>query len=145
MTNSLSEAVANMLPLIIIRFMSVSRGLSLAFFVSSVACGLVMYGSMNDAEGLIPLGIIGVKAGVSLGFSFLYFSSINFFENQYLGFQQGVCNVIGRSSTILAPMIAEKPDPVPMMSCIVLCISATVLTVALSQPENLKTKNKEEA
>ena len=80
-TNSLSEAAANLLPLIMIKYMSVSRGLTLSFLVSSVACGIVMFGSMNDAESLIPLGVIGVKGGVSLGFSFLYFSSINFFEN----------------------------------------------------------------
>ena len=80
-TNSLSEAAANLMPVCMIKFMSAKRGLSMAFFISACACGVVMFASFNKDETFVPIGILGAKAGVSIGFSFLYFASINFFEN----------------------------------------------------------------
>jgi len=40
--------------------------------------------------------------------------------------------VIGRMSTIAAPLIAEKPDPLPMMTCIVVTTIAMILSCSLS-------------
>ena len=62
---------------------------------------------MNDAEKIIGFGILGAKFGAALGFCYLYFSGIKYFETNYLGFAMGAGNVAGRFSCIIAPMIAE--------------------------------------
>ena len=49
----------------------------------------------------------------------------------------GFSNVVGRFSTILAPVVAEKPDPMPMMSCIILSVMALVCCVMLERPKSL--------
>jgi len=54
--------------------------------ISACSFALVMFSTLNNDETLIPIGILGAKAGMASGFSLLYFSSINFFENKYLGF-----------------------------------------------------------
>jgi len=66
--------------------MSVQRSLTISFMISACSFALVMFSTLNNDETLIPIGILGAKAGMASGFSLLYFSSINFFENKYLGF-----------------------------------------------------------
>ena len=124
----MSENVGNILPMIMIRYMSVQRGFTLALSTSGTACLIVLYSELYDAPALAPVGILGIKMGLSCAFSFLYFASIDYFESQFLGLQMGVCNVIARGSTIAAPIIAELPDPIPMMTMIILLVTATILS-----------------
>ena len=56
---------------------------------------------------MVPLGVLGGKAGVASGFCYLYFATLNYFRSQFLGMVFGFINVVGRSSTVLAPIMAE--------------------------------------
>jgi hypothetical protein len=46
----------------------------------------------------------------------------------------GLCNVVSRLFTIAAPIVAELPDPIPMLSCVILCIIALAACVLLKKP-----------
>ena len=80
---------------------------------------------------MVPLGVLGAKAGIQIAFVFLYFSMVNYFQSAFLGFVMGISNVVGRSTTVLAPLIAEMNDPIPMISTLALCLIALVLCLML--------------
>ena len=69
---------------------------------------------------MIPVAVLGVKAGAAVSFGYFYFSTVSYFNSQYLGLVMGLSNVVGRMSTILAPIVAEMDHPMPMMTCIVI-------------------------
>jgi hypothetical protein len=52
----------------------------------------------------------------------------------------GMSNVIGRASTIFAPIVAEMKNPMPMLSCILMCLAALVCGALLEKPVRKKKK-----
>ena len=46
----------------------------------------------------------------------------------------GTCNVTARSVTILAPMVAEAPSPIPELTMVVSCTIAAILARLLRKP-----------
>lgn len=99
-----------------------------------------MYAEMNQVDFLIPFGVLFAKSAITTAFCFLYFTTVDYFESAYLGLAIGFCNVFGRGSTILSPVIAEMGEPLPMMSCVVVCAISFVMTLQLEQPDSLKKK-----
>ena len=136
--NSLSEVVANAFALAVVNKFGIKSGFAISYLACALACILVMV----STDGiLIPIGVLGAKASITIAFTFLYFSMVNYFDSAFLGFVMGISNVVGRLSTILAPVIAEMPDPIPMMSTMILCFGALVCCLMLQQPNNLNAKN----
>ena len=136
--NSLAESGAHAASVIVVTVLSVKRGFSTAFVICMVACVMVIFAEMYNSSWMIPVSVLFAKAGISVAFCFLYFSTVNYFPSAYLGFVMGFCNVAGSSSTIAAPIIAEMRDPIPMMTTIVLCFLAFIGSLNLKQPEELK-------
>jgi len=66
-----------------------------------------MIAEFYQIHWLIPVGVLGAKAGIAVAFCFLYFSQVNYFKSSFLGLMFGATNVVGRCSTILAPIVAE--------------------------------------
>ena len=89
------------------------------------------------SDWLIPIAVLGAKAGISVAFCFLYCSVINYFPSPYLGLVIGLVNVAGRGSTIAAPLVAEMRDPIPMMTSIMLCLMALIGTIMLKRPKKV--------
>ena len=92
---------------------------------------MVMFAEINGWEFLVPIGVLVGKASITTAFCFLYFTTVDYFESWYLGLAMGFCNVVGRSSTILSPIIAEMGKPLPMMSCIVICLLSFIMCLKL--------------
>lgn len=92
---------------------------------------MVIIAETYQLDWMIPFAVLGAKAGISIAFSFLYFSTVYYFPSPYLGLVMGFNNVAGRSSTIAAPMVAEMRDPIPMMTSIVLCLLALIGSILL--------------
>lgn len=135
--SSLAEAFACLSTLIILKWMSIKNGFAMSFFVSGLACVCVMYAQATGKDWMVPLGVLGAKSGVAIAFAFLYFSMVFYFQSAFLGFVMGISNVIGRSSTILAPMVAEMSDPVPMVSSTFICCIAFALCIMLEKPATM--------
>jgi hypothetical protein len=129
--NSLSESAAHAFSAVVVKLMSIKKGFAFSYLTCGLACMFVMYAEIHQQTWLVPIGVLGAKAGISVAFCFLYFSTVSYFESIFLGFVMGFSNVLGRFSTILAPVVAEKPDPLPMMSCIILCLIAFVSCIML--------------
>lgn len=119
-------------------FMPQKKGFAAMFFICSISCGLVLFAESTNAIWLVPIAVLLAKSSITVAFCLLYFTNIDFFENQYLGFVMGVNNVFGRTSTILSPIIAEIGEPLPMLSCIFICVLSLFLSLRLEQPECLK-------
>lgn len=49
----------------------------------------------------------------------------------------GTCNVTARLITVMSPMVAEAPDPVPELSMLLSCALAAFLTRFLKKPKEL--------
>jgi hypothetical protein len=142
--NSLSESIANGLAVVVVAILSIKRGYFASYLICGISAFLVILSESSGTDSLIPIAVLGAKAGISIAFCFLYFSTVNYFESQYLGLVMGFSNVVGRLSTIAAPMIAEQPDPIPMVSCIVLCMVSLFSSMQLEQPESLCKKETKE-
>ena len=97
------------------------QGYALSFGLCAISSILVMFAEMHEVEWFVPFGVLVSKASVTCAFCFLYFTTVDYFQSSYLGLAIGMCNVFGRGSTILSPIVAEQGEPLPMMSCAVLC------------------------
>ena len=129
--NSLAEAIAHTSPLILTKLMSQKKGFATGFITCAVSSFLVMIAEFYESQSLIPVGVLGAKAGIAVAFVFLYFSQVSFFQSSYLGLMFGATNVVGRCSTILAPIVAELQDPIPMVTSMVLCLIALFCSINL--------------
>jgi hypothetical protein len=138
MVNGLSEAFANGGATILLAFTGKKTGYSICYVATAVSCLGVMFAELHDAHWLVPLGVLVGKFSITAAFCFLYFTTVDYFESSYLGFAIGLCNVFGRASTILSPVIAEMGEPLPMMSCAVLCLVSFIMCVQLEVPESLR-------
>ena len=136
--NSLAEGVAHAASAVVVLIMSTRKGFAAGYGVCAISCVIVMYSQFYDSSWLIPIGVLGAKAGISVAFCFLYFSQVNYFTSAFLGLIMGSSNVVGRCSTILAPVVAELPDPTAMVSCLLLCIMGLFCCLLLEQPKSIK-------
>lgn len=100
-----------------------------------------MFATMKGVTWLVPLAVLGAKASISVAFCFLYFSTLQFFPSAYLGLVMGLYNMIGRVSTVAAPMVAEMPQPVPMAASIFLCLLALLSVCLLKQADEEDAQN----
>lgn len=129
MVNGLSEAFANGGATILLAFTGKKTGYSICFVATAFSCILVMFAEIHNANWLVPFGVLVGKFSITAAFCFLYFTTVDYFESSYLGFALGFCNVFGRGSTIMSPVIAEMGEPMPMMSCTVLCLVSFIMCI----------------
>lgn len=124
--NSIAESIAHGASCIVVTVLSIKKGFISAFSACNLSSFLLLFATLYDVAWLIPVTVLGAKAGIAVAFAFLYFSTVSYFRSEYLGLIMGLMNVVGRLSTIAAPMIAEQDEPVPMLSAIILCSLATL-------------------
>ena len=113
--NSWADALGGLSAMFVLRYMTIKRGFIFAFFLATVSMVIVMLceqASLNvkiaDVVGYgVPFGVLGAKFGTSMAFTFLYSGMIQFFRSDSLGLMIDLSNVIGRTSSVAAPMIAE--------------------------------------
>ena len=132
--NSWSECIAHLLSLWVLKLFSIKNGYFFSYLLCALSALVVILSEYSGVEHLIPIAVLGAKAGISVAFCFLYFTTVNYFESKYLGLVMGFSNVSGRMSTIAAPIVAELPDPVPMLSVIVLCFLSLIASHKLQLP-----------
>lgn len=114
--------------------MTQKKGFGVCFLSCAIGCGTVMWSEMKGIVWLIPITVLVSKSTITVAFCFIYFTTVDYFESSYLGFAIGLVNVFGRGSTIFSPIVAEIAEPVPMATCIVLCLAAFIMSLYLEQP-----------
>ena len=109
-------------------------GVKLAFITSFslAALGGIMLVIFYNAEGaLIAVFILFAKFGIAFSFNLSYLATPQMFPTALCTTAFGICNVFARFSTVLSPIIAEIPDPVPMSIFTVICIATAFLPLFL--------------
>lgn len=72
--NSIAEAVAHGIVMVFVALIGVKKGFVSSFVCALVACVMVMYAEVYEHTWIIPFGVLGAKAGITVAFCFLYFS-----------------------------------------------------------------------
>ena len=137
---SLSEAISTLLSGLIVNLAGPRNSITLVNLLAAVATVGLWIAEVNEWLKEVPALILLAKFGVCAGFAMLYMSTLVYFPSHYLGAVFGICNTAARAVTILAPMVAEVPTPIPELSVIITCVVGAVLTRFLKVPEGLKLK-----
>jgi len=134
--NGASESLCNVIAIFMNKYLNQKKSLLISFLVCAISCALVMVAEMTEITAIIPIGVVGGKGGITIAFCFFYFITVDYFAPHYLGLVMGISNFFGRFSTVLAPAIAEVDEPVPMMTCIIICLMAGIMCLQLKVPQD---------
>lgn len=116
--NNLASTVSEFGAIILSGFMYKKMGLKLAFttlLAISVVGGCMILFVGIDSTFWMPFFVLIAKFGISGGFNLCYCSTVYVFPTLFCGTAIGICNFFGRIITIFAPIVAEKPWPLPMV------------------------------
>ena len=105
-------------------------GVKLTFIISFVLAalgGLLLVIFYNADGALIATFVLFAEFGISFAFNMAYVATPMMFPTALCSTAFGICNVFARFATILSPLIAELPDPVPMSVFTVMCIASAIL------------------
>ena len=109
-------------------------GVKLSFMISFIlaAVGGILLVIFFNAEGaLIATFVLFAKFGISFAFNLSYLATPQMFPTALCATAFGICNVFARVATILSPLVAELPDPVPMSVFSIMCIVSAFLPLFL--------------
>ena len=134
--SSLSEAVAHILAGWIVTKVGPVNGLSFALFLATLSAFSLWVCTAKDWLEPVPFTVLAAKFGTGGAFAMLYMSTLQFFPPRFLGRVFGTCNVTARFVTIMAPMIAEAPDPLPELIMIISCLIGAILARFLHKPSS---------
>lgn len=73
--------------------------------------------------------VLGAKFGISANFCLAYVGNSFLFPAIYSATAFGICNVFARVTTILSPIVAETPPPVPMTLFTIMAALAAVMSM----------------
>lgn len=111
-------------------------GVKLSFILSFIlaAIGGIMLVIFYNASGaLIGVFVLFAKFGIASCFNLCYLATPQMFPIALCTTAFGICNIFARLFTILSPLIAEIPDPVPMTIFSIMCIGAAFLPLLLRE------------
>jgi len=132
--NTSLACVSEVIAYICSGFVMNTFGVKLSFMISFIvaAVGGILLVIFFNAEGaLIAVFVLFAKFGISFAFNISYLATPKMFPTILASTAFGICNVFARFSTVLSPLIAELPDPVPMSIFSVMCIASALLPLLL--------------
>lgn len=91
-------------------------------FTLSTIGGLMIIFLGENSTTLVPIFVVITKFGISGGFVLCYCSTVDVFPTLFCSTGLGICNFGARVLSILAPIVAEEPAPIPMivLTCLTL-------------------------
>ena len=77
------------------------------------------------------------RCGLNIAFCFVFIIHTEIFPTFFLATSYGLCNFVGRSLTLAAPIIAESPDKlIPVSYLMASCFIGMVVCMLLKKPED---------
>jgi hypothetical protein len=131
MISSASEIVSFIFAGIMFQIIGMKPSFVISFGIALTGSVTYMAYGSDGKNKLIPLMILGAKFGISSTFNIAYLSNIMLYPPILATTAFGICNLFARVATIVAPELAEIPNPVPMGVFSGLCILAIVSSVLL--------------
>ena len=114
-------------------------GPMISFVVSFIIgiIGSIFYITLSASyKSWIPIMVLGSKFGISASFNLVYLAN-RLFPPVYSSTTFGLCNFVARFGSILAPIFAEFPAPLPMtIFCIIAGIAAGVSLILRTDVNN---------
>lgn len=81
----------------------------------------------------ILICLLLTKFGISSAFNICFLITSEYFPTNYSSTVFGYCGILSRIVTIMAPLIAEWNDPVPMVIYSIACLTSTLTTFFLKK------------
>ena len=102
------------------------------FIVSGIS-GLLLIKNGEESNFLTPILIMSCKFGISAAFNVVYIATAQMFNSKVAATAFGICNFFARLTTIMAPMVAEWPSPLPILILSALCFGASLMTMIINE------------
>jgi hypothetical protein len=131
--SSIAEILACFYSSVITRVLSNKNSLISSYglaFLGSIGFW-VAKDNIDTIQSYIIYFILFSKFGVTVSFNISYVIMNELFPTLLSATSFGICNIIARFITILAPMVAILPNPYPMIIFCVLCLMAGLLSMLL--------------
>ena len=95
-------------------------GQALSFSIGILAAAVMcMFDQNTDQLLLYALVLFFAKSGAGLAFAFVYVIHVELFPTSFLVTSYGICNIFCRALTMLAPLVAEIPNKMVPLGCLV--------------------------
>jgi hypothetical protein len=78
---------------------------------------------------MIPIFIIIINFGVNGAFLIVYLIGVELIPTLFAARTFGICNISARTFTVLSPLMAEMPDPIPEYTQICVCSLLIVINL----------------
>lgn len=116
---------------VILQHLSMKRTLS-CLFILSASSGLCLIESNGGAytAGLV----MTCKFGIAAAFNCLYIYTTLMFKPTVSATAFGMLNFFARLATVMAPFVAEMPEPVPISILSVMCFTASIAVLGIVTP-----------
>ena len=124
MTSSIADNVGTVLSAILYNRFGV-RVAFLACLVFTLLGGATIL-LFHSLTSWMPLFIMVGKLGTSSSFNLVFLSNADLFPTLFSATAMGICNFFARLSTIAAPQVAERPEPLPMTLYLIINIGAVL-------------------
>ena len=125
-----ADIVGHMISGYIAKVFGVKPAFLIAYIMGTIG-GIMLVIFFNAEEVLIAVFVLFARCGVAFAFNMVYYATPQMFPTEICSTAFGICNVFARFLTILSPLIAELPDPVPMTIFTVVCIVSALLPAFL--------------
>ena len=97
------------------KYAGIKRTFFLTLTISTLSAGFLMMFTDESSIGLAPVIIACLRMGMGASFDLLYLANVDVFPTMFSGSAVGICNFIGRACTTMAPQVAERSPPFPML------------------------------
>ena len=130
--SSLSELISSFVSGIVANYIGTKKTMFFSFMMGAFFGTTLIFINVSDTS-LILICVLLTKFGVSSAFNLCFIITAEYFPPQYASTVFGACNIIARLTSILAPLIAEVPSPVPMLVFSLFCVFSTCCTLLLKK------------
>lgn len=125
-----ADIVGHMVSGYIAKLFGVKPAFFIAFILASIG-GVMLVIFFNAKETLIAVFVLFARCGMAFAFNMVYYATPQMFPTETCSTAFGICNVFARFISILSPLVAELPEPVPMTVFSVVAIVSAVLPAFL--------------
>ena len=130
--SSIADTVARPIGYILYKKWNARSALTMLFCVSFIGSFPVIFSegaSDKYHEYVVPACLFTMNLGTAATFGNLYMGHMDFFPIVFSSTSMGICNILARSCTVFAPLVAEIAEPTPEIIFTSLSVLAAILSL----------------
>jgi len=131
--SSFAEIIGKLSTIFFLQYTSLKRVFLISFSLATVGTFLLILFSDNDLW--IPVILLIAKFGFSQAFVAAYLSIVLLYPTVLASTAMGVCNLLARVATIMAPIVAEVKAPLNLVILLAIAVLALLVSQCLTVPE----------